>query len=215
MSFRNSLFKGTAIAIASSFIAGTGLPVFSASAHDRHNAYKHYGHGTSLTKKGHRRFHRTYGPGHQGKLAYQRAIGHQHGHKKRKKHDRGDLIAAGIIGLAVGALIASEASRKKHNQPSYQYSDPYNDPYQGSYSGNYSGNYNGNHQPIPLNDYDNGYDGTNGSNGPNVITYDDGYSLEPWTPGWKNWCSNRYRSFNSQTGTFRGYDGRDHFCVPK
>uniref|UniRef100_UPI001866F2D3 BA14K family protein n=1 Tax=Oricola nitratireducens TaxID=2775868 RepID=UPI001866F2D3 len=49
--------------------------------------------------------------------------------------------------------------------------------------------------------------------GPNVITYES--TLEPWTPEWYDWCDRRYRSFNGQTGTFRGYDGRDHFCVPR
>lgn len=36
---------------------------------------------------------------------------------------------------------------------------------------------------------------------------------EPWSPGWYRYCAQRYRSFNAATGTFRGYDGRDHFCV--
>ena len=49
--------------------------------------------------------------------------------------------------------------------------------------------------------------------GPKVITY--GGSLEPWSPGWYQWCDQRYRSFNPQKGTYRGYDGQDHFCVPK
>lgn len=44
-----------------------------------------------------------------------------------------------------------------------------------------------------------------------VIRY--GGSLEPWSRGWYNYCTQRYRSFNARTGTFRGYDGRDHFCV--
>ncbi len=51
------------------------------------------------------------------------------------------------------------------------------------------------------------------SGGPKVITY--ASSLEPWTRGWYEWCDDRYRSFNPQTGTYRGYDGLDHFCVPK
>lgn len=51
------------------------------------------------------------------------------------------------------------------------------------------------------------------SGGPKVITY--GSTLEPWTRGWYEWCDDRYRSFNAETGTYRGYDGRDHFCVPK
>lgn len=40
-----------------------------------------------------------------------------------------------------------------------------------------------------------------------------GGSFEPWTKSWYRYCSNKYRSFNASTGTFRGYDGRDHFCV--
>jgi|GEM_PF-446421 len=51
------------------------------------------------------------------------------------------------------------------------------------------------------------------SRGPKVITY--GSTLEPWTRGWYEWCDDRYRSFNPETGTYRGYDNRDHFCVPK
>lgn len=49
--------------------------------------------------------------------------------------------------------------------------------------------------------------------GPRVITYES--RLQPWSPEWYRWCDARYRSFNPQTGTFRGYDGLDHFCVPK
>ena len=38
-------------------------------------------------------------------------------------------------------------------------------------------------------------------------------SYEPWNQSWFRYCSNKYRSFNAATGTYRGYDGRDHFCV--
>lgn len=38
-------------------------------------------------------------------------------------------------------------------------------------------------------------------------------SLQPWTRAWYNYCDNKYRSFNPRTGTYRGYDGQDHFCV--
>lgn len=37
-------------------------------------------------------------------------------------------------------------------------------------------------------------------------------STAPWTPGWYQSCSARYRSFNPQTGYFLGYDGNYHFC---
>ena len=37
-------------------------------------------------------------------------------------------------------------------------------------------------------------------------------SLQPWSRGWYNYCRSRYRSFDPRTGTFLGYDGREHFC---
>ncbi|WP_407941300.1 BA14K family protein [Mesorhizobium xinjiangense] len=48
---------------------------------------------------------------------------------------------------------------------------------------------------------------------PHVVYADRG--LEPWSPGWYRYCEDRYRSFNPSTGTFRGYDGRDHFCAAR
>lgn len=206
------LFRSTAITLAASLVTVTSLPIATASAHDRHNVYKHYGHGTPLTRNGHKRFHKIYGPGHHGKYNYQSSLydpygkpyhGHHHKKHKRKKNKTGDLIAAGIIGLAVGALIANESS-KNRNKPSYQYSDP-------NY-GSYNGGYNSGGQHIPLNEYDTGVNSSNG--GPDVITFNEAASLEPWTPGWREWCENRYRSFNVQTGTYRGYDGKNHFCTP-
>ena len=35
------------------------------------------------------------------------------------------------------------------------------------------------------------------------------------TQGWYDYCARTYRSFNPQTGTYRGYDGRDHPCVAR
>lgn len=35
---------------------------------------------------------------------------------------------------------------------------------------------------------------------------------DPWTPEWYAYCSDRYRSFDGQTGYFLGYDGNYHFC---
>lgn len=45
--------------------------------------------------------------------------------------------------------------------------------------------------------------------------YVDDYAggLEPWSPEWYDYCSDRYRSFDGRSGTFVGFDGREHFCV--
>lgn len=46
---------------------------------------------------------------------------------------------------------------------------------------------------------------------PSQVEY--GGGIEPWSRDWYRYCSDRYRSFNPETGTYRGYDGRNHFCV--
>lgn len=38
---------------------------------------------------------------------------------------------------------------------------------------------------------------------------------EPWSAEWYRYCAQRFRSFDSQTGTYLGYDGKRHFCVAK
>lgn len=50
---------------------------------------------------------------------------------------------------------------------------------------------------------------------PKVITYNETASLEPWSDGWKSYCSNKFRSFNSKSGTYLGNDGDRHFCVAR
>ena len=42
-----------------------------------------------------------------------------------------------------------------------------------------------------------------------------GGRYEPWSRSWFQYCSNKFRSFNASTGTYRGYDGRDHFCAAR
>jgi hypothetical protein len=35
----------------------------------------------------------------------------------------------------------------------------------------------------------------------------------PWTRAWYYYCTNHYRSFDPNRGTYIGYDGREHFCT--
>lgn len=130
---------------------------------------------------------------------------HKH-YKRKKRSSSSDALAAGIIGFAIGAIIADQASRPRTvyvqpepvyvpPQPVYRQSLPvYSQP-----------------QPVYQEPVVNRYDE------PRVIRYEDelAATYEPWTPEWARWCDNRYRSFNPSTGTFRGYDGLDHFCVVK
>jgi hypothetical protein len=38
-------------------------------------------------------------------------------------------------------------------------------------------------------------------------------TMEPWSAEWRAYCAERYQSFNSRTGTYKGYDGQSHFCT--
>jgi len=90
------------------------------------------------------------------------------------------LAAAGIFGLAAGALVGSALS-----QPRYYYDDYY--------------------QPAPV----------YVQPPPPAVVYQPAqayYRPDPWSPEWYSYCSERYRSFNPQTGYFLGYDGNYHFC---
>ncbi len=207
-------------------LSSTLIPVSTASAHDRHNNARHFGNGVGLSQQEHRRFHRTYGRGQQGTIAYRKQFKKKR-HKAKRQNRNGDLIAAGIIGLAVGAIIAGESARTRQPQyrtytPREYYPAPSSRDYYGSqepYYGDY--NYGDRRQPlssyqelIQLPQYDTRVE-PSVDGGPSVVTFNDPSDLQPWTPGWREWCDNRYRSFNPTTGTFRGYDGLDHFCVPK
>lgn len=102
----------------------------------------------------------------------------------RDRHrGHGDAVAAGVIGLAAGALIGSALSQP---QPTYVQPAPVYAP-----------------PPPPPAYYP-------AAPARQVTYYRTGY--EPWSRGWYQYCSDRYRSFNPNTGTYRGYDGRDHFC---
>ena len=105
---------------------------------------------------------------------------HNNNWKNNYRHNNnGDALAAGIVGLAAGALIVGLASQPTYREPVYVQPRPR--PY----------------RPYP------------------EVVYADQYAsaLEPWTPQWYQYCSDRYRSFNERTGTYTGYDGLNHFCV--
>jgi BA14K-like protein len=115
-------------------------------------------------------------------------------HRRHHRHhiDDGALIA-GALGLAAGAIILGSI-----NEPRVVYNEP--DYYEPDVE----------YYPVrpgprvirpPL-------------HSERVIVYRENTAgYEPWSREWFRYCSNRYRSFNADTGTYRGYDGRDHFCV--
>lgn len=141
--------------------------------------------------------------------AHDRGHGHRHGNGQiaqcnqhnnfcnsgqrrvqRNRSNHGSNVAgAAVLGIIGGALIGS-AIANSNNQRRYV------TPRQ---------TYNPNHFPqAPRRVYQQR----------KVATYGGG-SLEPWSRGWYQYCDAKYRSFNPQKGTFRGYDGSDHFCVAR
>ena len=101
-------------------------------------------------------------------------------------HGNGNAVAAGVLGLAAGALIGGALA---NSQPSYGYYGPGYDDYYG-----YA-------RPAPVRRY-----------AQPQVAYADPYA-RPWTRAWYEYCSDRYRSFNARSGTFTGNDGEQHFCI--
>ena len=107
-------------------------------------------------------------------------------HWRRHQHGGGDAVAAGVIGLAAGAIIGGALAQPSYREPVYS-DDGYYEP-----------------RPVRRYYVDRSYE---------EPVYVRRGSLEPWSREWFRYCNNRYRSFDSSTGTFMGYDGREHFCT--
>ena len=106
------------------------------------------------------------------------------------RHHNNDALAAGILGLAAGAIIVGALS---DNSPRVIYEEPRRYYRQ---------------RPVTVYDYP---VAPRRVYRDQIISYSGG--LEPWSREWFRYCSNRYRSFNAETGTYRGYDGQNHFCA--
>lgn len=103
--------------------------------------------------------------------------------RRHYHHSDGDAVALGALGLATGVVIGGAIA----SQPRYQervYVDPEPEYY----------------EPRPV------------YRRARPVVVESYGGLEPWSPGWYRYCSQRYRSFDSQSGTFVGYDGREYFC---
>lgn len=106
-----------------------------------------------------------------------------------RHHRGGDALAAGVVGLAAGALIGSALAAPPAPPPYYDGPVGYDDD--GYYE---RPSYVVRRAPVRV-----------------VRDYEMG-GIEPWTREWVRYCSSRYRSFDARSGTFVGYDGQEHFC---
>jgi hypothetical protein len=135
-------------------------------------------------------------------LARDRHWGHwgHGGWHHRHHHDGGDIVAAGIIGLALGAIIGGALSEPR--EPYYRervYYDPPPPP------------------PLPPRRL---YRSEPRYSSYREYTYEDrSYDSDrtygpppPWTPEWYDYCEARHKSFDARSGTYIGRDRRLHFC---
>ncbi|WP_455476723.1 BA14K family protein [Bartonella sp. B41] len=98
---------------------------------------------------------------------------HRHVHQHvGVPRNTGDTLAAGVLGLAAGAILGNALKQPEQPQVVYQIQPQNQIVYQA--------------QQTP--------------------------TQQPGTDEWLRYCKKTYRSFNPQTGTFRGHDGLDHFC---
>lgn len=111
---------------------------------------------------------------------------HDGSHRPRPHADRssdGDALALGLIGAATGLIVGSAISG---SQPGVTVVQPRRDWRTPAWRGR--------HESRPYNSYR-------------------PLEVEPWSPEWYAACRETYRSFNPIRGTYRGFDGRDHFCT--
>ncbi len=112
-----------------------------------------------------------------------------HRHHRSDAGRDGDAVAAGIVGLALGALVAGAIASSR------------DEPLAG----------NPLRHPRPSPDRDFMFDGPAPAFSGSGYVQDEP-SFEPWSRSWYRYCRDRYRTFDAESGTYVGRDGREHFC---
>ncbi|MEM8878723.1 MAG: BA14K family protein, partial [Pseudomonadota bacterium] len=117
---------------------------------------------------------------------HRRALRHQRHHRHHHHKDDDDeavaAIAGAVIGLAIGAIIANESNRYDRRSNRYR---SYATP------------------PQPQR--------RSAAPGPQVA-HQWTVAPEPFTDKWYDYCADKYRSFDAETGTFQPYEGPRKLC---
>lgn len=110
----------------------------------------------------------------------------QRDHRRHRGNNNvGVAVAAGVIGLAAGAILLGSTNRREYIAPPVNHYRPVN-PYPPVTH---------NYRPAPA---------------PGYVYQNVGY--QPWSPAWYQYCSAKFRSFNPNTGTYTTYRGEQKFC---
>lgn len=139
-------------------------------------------------------------------------------HRRHRRHSNGDAVAAGIIGLAAGAIIGGALASPPRSGPVYVDRDYDSRVY---YYNRRPSRFDDNvqvyrHPRQVYRNYD--YDDDVVIYAPRRVERPRIYAApvagrpEPWSAAWYSYCESRYRSFDPRSGTFLGYDGQRHFC---
>ncbi|WP_019218932.1 BA14K family protein [Bartonella florencae] len=152
--------------------------------HSSHLSYNHSGYQVDHRRKEQSKQHiehKTYNYVERKKTT------HHHIHTNLGTRDNsGDALAAGILGLAAGAILGKAFQKAEQPQIIYQQAPQHQVVYQQA--------------PQKQVVYE----------VPSIETYQ---PLQQTSHhNWLQYCKKKYRSFNPKTGTFRGNDGLDHFC---
>jgi len=133
-------------------------------------------------------------------LSAAEAGGRHHGHYYRGGNDWGGAAAAGVIGLAAGAIIGSAFSGPGYYAGAPYYGGPvYYDPPPYRYL------------PPPYPYRSEAYVGPPRYDPPRYYQ-PRAYRPVQWSPEWIAYCARKYKSFNPRTGTYRTYSGRVRMC---
>ncbi|GAA5106698.1 BA14K family protein [Bartonella jaculi] len=117
-----------------------------------------------------------------------------HHHINVNRDNSGDALAAGIIGLAAGAILGNVLKKPEQPQVIYQVAPQQRVVYQEVPQIVY--------QQVPQEQIVYEVQQT--------ATYKPLQQSE--ASAWLNYCKKKYRSFNPKTGTFRDRNGLEHFC---
>ncbi|EJF83981.1 hypothetical protein MCU_00649 [Bartonella elizabethae Re6043vi] len=156
------------------------------------SSHTHPHHHVDHKRREHNRHHverKTY------RYVERKKTTHRHIHEHYVTRDNsGDALAAGILGLAAGAILGNVLKKPEQPQIIYQPVPQRQVVY----------------QEVPQVVYQKVPETQIIYESQSTATYQP--LQQPWTRGWLQYCKKKYRSFNPQTGTFRGYDGQNHFC---
>ncbi|WP_042995319.1 BA14K family protein [Bartonella quintana] len=148
-----------------------------------YTSYNQHHHHVEHQRREHNNYHverKTHRYVERKKITHR----HIYEHHVTNNNNSGDALAAGILGLAAGAVLGNVL--KKPEQPQIVYQGVPQVVYQQVPQSQiiYEVQSTARYKPLQ----------------------------QPWADDWLQYCKKKYRSFNPKTGTFRGYDGLEHIC---